>query len=251
MEKKLATKINLIVAVVFTVFTILPILAPIFAELKLYALSDAIYWGFQWFCHQRPWRSYHLFDYQLALDARMMLIFGSIAVSAFIIHFKKVPAMRPKRALLFALLMITPLAVDGIIQAIAEIDSFNSGELPFYESTNLLRSLTGAFFGTGFAFAALPFLQDGNRSKGKGKFLIWVLVSLVLSIALVPLLTLLWSLTSVKYRPSSVLLDNMQRFPGYNYEITTGGGHSTIKRIIAEPATIYLDRAERYDRQNL
>jgi len=241
----------IIISIGLTIFTVLPVLAPIFAKLGLTPLADIIYWVYQWFCHQRPWRSYHLFDYQLAMDARMMLMFASMALSAYIIYFRKVKLLRPIKALALIIIFTLPLAMDGVVQAIAEITSIQNDSLPFYESTNLIRSLTGLIFGTGIGFAIFPYL---NQYYGYAKFINnvkYIAGTIILSFLLIPLLAFLWSVTSSKYLPSALFFDNVSRYPGYNYEITIGAGHSTIKRIISEPVNWYLERAKKYDRQEI
>lgn len=241
----------LILAIFLTIFAVLPILAPIFAYLKLNFLSDPIYSIYQWICHQRPWRSYHLFDYQLAVDARDLFIFLSLCVSAYIVHFKKIKPTKFSYTLLLAGLFTVPLAVDGIVQMIAEIKVIN-GELPFYESTNLIRSITGTLMGTGIAFAFLPMLNPRNRQIKQLKRSIRAFaLSIVVSLIFIPVIVLAWSLSSTKYKPSSLLIDHAQRYPGYNYEITFEGGHSTINRIIKLPTEVFIERAKKYNRKDL
>lgn len=241
----------LILAIILTVFAVLPILAPIFAYLKLNFLSDPIYWVYQWFCHQRPWRSYHLFDYQLAVDARDLFIFLSLTVGAYIVHFSKIRPVKFIYALLLAGLFTAPLAIDGIIQMLAEIRAFN-GALPFYESTNLIRSITGTLMGTGIAFTVFPMLNPKIRQVNPLKESIKTFTfCIVVTLLFIPLIVLGWSLTSTKYKPSSFIVDHIQRYPGYNYEITFEGGHSTIDRVIKLPPDNFIERAKRFNREDL
>ncbi|MCX8035050.1 MAG: DUF2085 domain-containing protein [Candidatus Dojkabacteria bacterium] len=245
-------KLLLIVGAGLTVFTVLPALAPLFAYLGWNFLADPIYWVYQWFCHQRPWRSYHLFDYQYAMDARMMLMFGSMAVSAFVIHYFKVKPLNKWQSFILAILLIAPLGIDGTIQAIAEVLN-SSNSIPFYESTNLTRSVVGAIFGVGIAFALFPSLREQNEiGKPDSNFLSKLVVSFLISILFIPVIVFFWGITSNTYKPSSLLIDFEQRFPGYNYEITTSAGHSTIRRLISiGDEQKYIARAEYYDRQDL
>lgn len=251
--KNIQQRIVLYLAVFLTVFTILPLFAPISAKLGAKPVADIIYWIYQWFCHQRPWRSYHLFDYQLAMDARMMLMFGGMAVAAYIIHFKKIKPLKPLTAFIFAMVMITPLGIDGVVQAIAEMNSLKDYALPFYESTNLLRSLTGLLFGVGVGFAMFPYLNVEFKEYSSLKQIVNnSLLASAISLFIIPTLVLLWGLTSSKYTPSSFILDSTQRFPGYNYEITTGAGHSTITRTLdLKEENTYINRAKKYGRQDL
>ncbi|HRN69840.1 MAG TPA: DUF2085 domain-containing protein, partial [Candidatus Woesebacteria bacterium] len=222
-ENTTERKILFWVIVFLFVFTLLPIVAPIAARLGLNFIADPIYWFYQWFCHQRPWRSYHLYDYQLAMDARMMLMFGSMAIGGLIIYAKKLEPLRPIHAAIFAFILIIPLGLDGTIQAIAEISSSTS-KLPFYESTNFMRSLTGSIFAIGIAFGLFPFL-NGREGRAKFKdYLGSMTLTFLISILFIFMLVIGWSLTSTKYKPSHFFIDIEQRFPGYNYEITTSAG---------------------------
>jgi len=253
MNEKLQKNITLYIAIFLTIFTILPILAPILAHLGLTGFADIIYSIYQWLCHQRPWRSYHIFDYQYAMDARMMLMFGSMTIGAYIVHFKKIKPLTPKLAIFFAILMTVPLGIDGITQMIAEITSIKNNSIPFYESTNLIRGLTGLLLGTGFAFSLFPLLnvgETGNISlKSMAKY---IFLSGVVSFLLIPIFVFLWQSTSSTYLPTSTFIDSTRRFPGYNYEITYGAGHSTIERIHkSQEIELFKKRAEKYERFDL
>lgn len=246
-------KIILYIAIFLAAFSILPVLAPLFAHFGWEAAADGLYWTYQWFCHQRPWRSYHLYDYQYAMDARMMLMFLSMSIGGFYIYFKRLQPLQIKTSLLVGALAILPLGVDGTTQLIAEILSQNDARLPFYESTNLIRSVTGTLFGTGMAFALFPHLiQTGTKYSRLKDFLSSMLISTFISLLFIPLMVFLWGITSNKYTPSSILIDHKQRYPGYNYEITTGAEHSTIRRSIRVNETdLYIRRAIKYDRTDI
>lgn len=241
----------LIISITFLVFSLLAILAPVFAHFKWNFLSDPIYWFFQWFCHQRPWRSYHLFDYQFAIDARMITMFISIGIGGLITYFKKLPPLKGKYAFIFFVTMLIPMGIDGVTQLIAELNVYKVGGLPFYESTNLIRSITGIFAGTGLAFAFFPHLQSYyiEGFTNFKKLLKMVALNFLITGALIPVFAILWSLTSIKYLPSSFLIDNIQRYPGYNYEITKDGGHMTIERYFSTSTEIYKQRAIFYKKE--
>lgn len=252
MLKKVESNINLIIAVIFTLLAILPFLAPIFAHLGWNFLSDPIYWMYQWLCHQRSWRSYHLFDYQVADCARNNFIYTGLAISAFIIHFNKVKPLKTKYAFILAFVSILPLALDGTIQLIAEMQSAPSNSIPFYESTNFIRSVVGAILGTGVGFSVIPFLSNYGRGFSDArKILKYLIFVVVINILLIPVIVFFWNITSSKYKPSSLFIDDTQRFPGYNYEITGRAGHSTIKPVVNEPLDRYVSRAKKYNKQEL
>ncbi|HLD03617.1 MAG TPA: DUF2085 domain-containing protein [Candidatus Dojkabacteria bacterium] len=244
--KNLSIRLNMVVAAGLSIFTVLPVLAPLFAKLGLIAPANIIYWIYQWFCHQRPWRSYHLFDYQYAMDARMMLMFGSMALAAWIIYFRKVKPLRPLSAVILAVAFTFPLAIDGIVQGVAEFISVQQNTLPFYESTNFIRSVTGLLLGTGIGFAIFPYLNQFKGYTTVRAYVGSIIGNLLISFILIFIFVFIWNLTSFKYKPSSLFIDHLQRYPGYNYEITSAGGHITIERIIKEPEEPYIKRAERY-----
>lgn len=92
------------------------------------------YWG----CHQMPSRSFFIHGYQMPLCARCTGIIvgevlGLILVSCcFSIN------------IFYAILMIVPMGIDGIIQL-----KYN------YESTNIRRVLTGCMAGVGIIFCVI------------------------------------------------------------------------------------------------
>jgi uncharacterized membrane protein len=252
--EKIQKNIVLYIGIFCTIYTILPILAPLFAHFGLNSLANPIYWTWQFLCHQRPWRSYHFFDYQYADCARNTLLFGSLAISSFIIHFRNLPSLRPKKAIFFAVLMTLPLALDGTIQLIAEISKLSSVALPFYESTNLTRSITGALMGIGLAFAFLPLTRFDNDYSLKLKPLLKLSSStFMLSFLLIPLFVVMWYSTSTKYTPSSAFIDHKRRFPGYNYEIASALSHSTITRTFGniDDEDKYIARAKAYNKTEI
>lgn len=89
------------------------------------------YWG----CHQMPSRSYFVFGYQFPLCARCMgILFGEILVCVLVLFDKSLD-------LLYALGLIMPTAIDGILQLKG-----------FYESNNIRRLVTGVIAGIGIGY---------------------------------------------------------------------------------------------------
>lgn len=249
--KDLTYKLKLILPIIFLIGTFLAVIAPVFAHFGLEYISDPIYWVYQWFCHQRPWRSYHMFDYQYALDARMITMFLGIGIGGIISFRKKLKPLEWKSLLIFIVVMLLPMAIDGITQMVAELSALNKiSELPFYESTNLIRSITGIFAGVGMSLVLFPLLSNTKPEKFNLEYLKVSIISLLITFAFIPVFVFMWYVTSVKYTPSSIFFDSTQRFPGYNYEVTTGGGHSTIDRILKEPTDLYEEREIYYKDEN-
>ena len=249
--KNLLTKLPLVISLLFILATLLAVLAPVFAYLKLNFLSDPIYWFYQWFCHQRPWRSYHMFDYQYALDARMITLFLGLGVGGLLTSVKKLKPLKWKYVMIVIIIMIVPMGIDGITQLIAELSVINKvTQLPFYESTNFIRSITGIFAGVGISVALFPYINNGESVGFNKDYLKTILLGMLITFLFIPLFVYLWFVSSTKYTPSSMFIDSLQRFPGYNYEVTTGGGHSTINRIIKEPTDLYKQREKYYQNKN-
>lgn len=249
--KNLLTKLPLVISLLFILATLLAVLAPVFAYLKLNFLSDPIYWFYQWFCHQRPWRSYHMFDYQYALDARMITLFLGIGVGGLLTSVKKLKPLKWKQAMILIIIMLIPMGIDGITQLIAELSVINKvTQLPFYESTNFIRSITGIFAGVGISIALFPYVNSGESVNFNKEYVKTILLGMLITFLFIPLFVYLWFVSSTKYTPSSMFIDSLQRFPGYNYEVTTGGGHSTINRIIREPTDLYKQREKYYQNKN-
>lgn len=252
-------KINsqLLIVIGVSIFALLPILAPVFAHFGFTEVANIIYTVYQWFCHQRPWRSYHIFDYQIAYCAREVGTFSSIAVACFIVYKFKISPLR-NWLLIVALLTVgaLPMLIDGGIQFVAEIQAPNNiSLLPFYESFDTTRSLTGILLGTTIAFIFFPYLSDVYNDESKAndvyKYDNWLasfVLSIIVSICLITLIVFTCYFTSNVYKPSSPFVDLTTRYPGYNYEIVTNGGHTPDPkfRFLVEGIDLYCRRAKIY-----
>ncbi|MCM1233353.1 MAG: DUF2085 domain-containing protein [Ruminococcus flavefaciens] len=87
------------------------------------------YWG----CHQLPERSFFFCGYQFPVCARCTgIIIGYIFSIFYCI-------LCPKISIWIILLLIVPMAVDGLIQYVS-----------MYRSNNIKRLITGFFAGFGF-----------------------------------------------------------------------------------------------------
>ncbi|MFC1780487.1 DUF2085 domain-containing protein [Patescibacteria group bacterium] len=108
---------------------IIAVLAPILAHLGLTTISQWIYFVYSFLCHQRPWRSIHLFDFQVAWCTRDLFIYLSMALSAFFVKAFKIRKVK----WYVALLSIIPFALDGTIQMIAEINGVLNDKEVFFK----------------------------------------------------------------------------------------------------------------------
>ena len=94
-------------------------------------VAKAIYTFGDWECHQHASRSFFINGNQMPVCARCTGIFLAISLTAFLLVF-----LRIKVPFWFIIALIVPLAVDGGVQLITS-----------YESTNLIRLITGVLAG--------------------------------------------------------------------------------------------------------
>ena len=94
-------------------------------------VARAIYTFGDWECHQHASRSFFLNGNQMPVCSRCTAIFLSIGITTFALVF-----FRIKANFWTILLLILPMAIDGGLQLLTP-----------YESTNLIRFITGALAG--------------------------------------------------------------------------------------------------------
>ena len=94
-------------------------------------VSRAVYLFGDWECHQHASRSFFLHGNQMPVCARCTSIFLFIGLTAIFLMFYRV-----RMSMMLIMLLILPMALDGGIQLITS-----------YESTNILRFITGALAG--------------------------------------------------------------------------------------------------------
>lgn len=206
------------------------IAAPVLAHFGASGISNWIYFVYQFFCHQRPWRSIHFFDYQVAWCTRDTFLYLSMGLSAIISYIFKVRNVK----WYIPFLAILPFALDGGTQFIAEIDAvMHEKDTFFYSSTNFFRMLTGTIFGAGaglFLFSMLDETVEEERTgkivKRQKKVNNWKYFLLILGVCLLSYLAFvqIWRVTSDTYKPEG-LLDHKRYYPGVNYEETGRCGH--------------------------
>jgi len=158
----------------------LPLLAPVLMDAGWTGPAKAIYTIYRPACHQRPERSYFYggpaaiysveeleaagvdtnpfaralgneqVGWKVAFCERDVAIYGSIFLTGLVYAvFRKQLSTRRMRLRHFALFLV-PMAIDGIVQLFG-----------IYESTWLMRSLTGAIFGIGAVLFAYPYVDEG------------------------------------------------------------------------------------------
>lgn len=239
-SKKLFLYLPLLFGVSILLMDIIAFLAPILAHFGYKDLAHIIYFVYKFLCHQRPWRSIHLFDYQTAWCTRDTFIYLSMALASFLVvkfNIRKVKWYIP-------IVVTIPFALDGTIQFIAELSGLLRGDnVFFYASTNFIRMLTGSLFGAGIGIWLFGLLYDTIREEfefnlkkskksnheishqNKINPIIFIFIIVIVCFISYIFLVRLWDVTSSKYKPYG-LLDHMRYFPGVNYENTGSRGHA-------------------------
>jgi len=177
---KLAKHWLLLANLLWGLYVGLPLLAPVLMDAGWTVPAKAIYTIYRPACHQRPERSYFYggpaaiysvgeleaagvdtnpfaralgneqVGWKVAFCERDVAIYGSIFLTGLVYAvFRKKLSARRMRLRHFALFLV-PMAIDGIVQLFG-----------IYESTWLMRSLTGAIFGIGAALFAYPYVDEG------------------------------------------------------------------------------------------
>jgi len=165
----------------------LPILAPVLMYLGLEGAGRAIYTLYYPACHQLPWRSFFLFGpkmtysleeliravgaepfaslvsakrflgtpelgYKMAMCQRDIAIYGAILVTGVLYGLARRRWLLRPLPWRYFLILVLPLAVDASSQL-----------LGLRESTWLLRTVTGALFGSASVLLAYPYVEEGFR----------------------------------------------------------------------------------------
>jgi len=205
------------------------ILAPILAHLGFTEIAHIIYVVYGYLCHQRPWRSIHLFDYQVAWCTRDTFTYLGFGLAAIFVHVFNIRGIK----WYVAFLSILPFAIDGSVQLVAEVLGVMRGDDEFfYASTNFIRMITGGIFGIGAGMWLFGVLSEtikeefGQLTKKVQKYRYFIFSGIILAISFVLyfVMVLVWKATSPTYPPSG-LLDHKRYFPGVNYEEVDRGGH--------------------------
>lgn len=214
---------------IVTALAVLPVIAPLLLKIGLEFPAKMIYLVYSFFCHQFSTRSIHLYDYQYAWCARDTGIWLGVALTAWALKYKKVRAIKWYWIIPF----VIPIALDGGLQTIfTMLNITNSGGLsgiPIYSSNNLVRFLTGSFFGIGLSlFVSGTFLESTQKeeSEVKEKFYfknffkskqVWAVTKLMGLLLIIYLVTVaLWQGTSAKFLPSD-FADSAVRLQDSNF----------------------------------
>ena len=110
--------------------------------------------------------------YKMALCQRDMAIYGAILLFGLIFSAtgKKI---KPLPWYLWVIIGLGPIGLDGFSQLLSQTGLGIFDWLPLRESTPLLRTLTGAFFGLATAWFGFPYLEESvqdNRREMQLKY---------------------------------------------------------------------------------
>ena len=170
--------------IAWTIYLVLPFLAPTFARIGWTAPAQVIYSIYSFTCHQLPDHSYFLFGptptpdeaqlvaagmsaspnlflqrvfignesvgYKVALCQRDVAIYAGVVVAGLL--FAALRRRVRRLPLSLYLLLLLPIAIDGGSQLIG-----------LRESNWLLRTLTGALFGAASVWIAYPYIDDAMQ----------------------------------------------------------------------------------------
>lgn len=125
------------------VITLGAIAVPLMRAAGMEGLAAPLFEAYHALCEQRPERSYFLLGYQMAMDHRMMAIYGSTVLAG--LAFAPLRGrVRPLPWRIF-LVLILPMAVDGFTQLFG-----------WRVSNWQLRTVTGTLFGVATVWLLYP-----------------------------------------------------------------------------------------------
>jgi uncharacterized membrane protein len=132
------------------VYAGLPLLGPALMAARLTTPANIVYTIYRVLCHQLPSRSSFIFGQQVCYCDRCMGIYTTLFAAALLfaaLHRR----VKPLPWQVYPA-FVAPMALDGLTQI-----------LGLRSSSFELRIITGALFGIGSAWLALPYLEQGFR----------------------------------------------------------------------------------------
>lgn len=183
----------------FLLFYMGGFIPPIFMKLKFNTTGEILYKVYSIFCHQMPDRAIYIGGKKLLYSENEMISYGYSVMNSndpvrintesrkfygneemgyklgycvrdwgiytgiiftliliIVVNFNFSKIYLPIR-----IFLLIPMIVDGIVQLVSAI-LFYYSIIPevFYESTNILRIITGLLFGIGFSLLCFPFIKE-------------------------------------------------------------------------------------------
>ena len=166
--------------IIWGLYVGLPLLAPVLMEAGWTGPANAIHLIYRPMCHQKPTRSYFFGGPQLVYTAeeleaagvdashfsrdrgneqigwkvafceRDVAIYGAIFLTGLVYALIRRRLGSWQMRFRYYLLFLVPMGIDGVLQLFG-----------VYESTWIMRSITGAIFGVGSVLFAYPYLEEG------------------------------------------------------------------------------------------
>jgi len=135
-----------IVTTVLGLLVFVAVSIPFLSYFGLDAIAKPLFFSLHYVCAQIPSHSFYILGHQLGLCARNLSIYTSMFLGSlvFVLSKKRLPGI----PWWLWLLMILPMAVDGITQMFG-----------LRESTWELRVITGTLFGLSSVWFVLPYIQ--------------------------------------------------------------------------------------------
>jgi uncharacterized membrane protein len=136
-----------VIAAFMGLYAGLPLLAPFLMSRGYAGPANLIYSAFRFACHQLPSRSYFVFGQQMAYCHRDTAIYTSLFLAIVVFGFVR-HRVKPMPLRLYIAFLV-PMAIDGLTQLFG-----------LRVSNWQMRTITGALFGIGSAWLALPYLEE-------------------------------------------------------------------------------------------
>lgn len=158
MEEKNNIITYVIVLLVSALWMLIIFIAPLLQYLphKFEYVSDYYYYLFHFTCHQKPCRSYWLFNVQLPVCVRCLSIYLGFFLGAVIYPLIKKVGSSKMPSLHWLIPCFVPIGIDGISQL-----------FHLYPSPHWLRLITGLLCGGISVFFIIPGFNEAIKSLNK------------------------------------------------------------------------------------
>lgn len=140
--QKLLISIKMMTGIFFIILSILAFSAPVIQTSFGVPSGENIYSGLSPICHQYPTRSLWILNRPFALCSRCFSGYLGLGIGLIFIN----PRKNYLKRLTTGLFLMLPGVVDGLLQL-----------MTLYESTNMVRTITGFMGGFGIFYIIYPF----------------------------------------------------------------------------------------------
>ena len=144
---RLAQHWLLVFNLVFGLYAGLPLVAPLLMSWGQTRAANAIYFVYQFLCHQMPSRSYFVGRFQVGLCQRDLAIYGGACLAGMLFALVR-DRVKPLPIRVW-LILVAPLVLDGVTQL-----------LGLRASTWQLRTMTGLLASGATIWMVYPYLEQ-------------------------------------------------------------------------------------------